>query len=229
VLADLGGRPVLAWVHDVALAAGATSVVVAVDDARVEAVARARGFDVVLTGEHTSGTDRVAEVTRGRAADARIVNIQGDAPLLDPAVVVAVARALDDPRVDVATASVPLGADEQGDPNVVKTDGRRFSRRPLPGARRHLGVYGFRNRALQRWTAAPPADDEVRERLEQLRPLGLGMRFAVVEVANAGPDIDTPGDLEHARRIATDAAPAHRRPCTRTDTLASAHVPGAVE
>lgn len=200
VLADLGGEPVLAWVVKVARAAGAERVVVAADTPAIVDAARDAGAEAVLTGEYVSGTDRVAAVASTWAPDLRVLNLQADAPLLDPKTVIAVARALDDPDVDIATASLALKPGEQDDPDVVKVRGRTFSRTPLPGGRRHLGIYGFRNAALQRLAAAAPTESERRERLEQLRALAIGLRFAVVPTEGRdGPDVDTPADLATVR------------------------------
>jgi len=228
VLADVCGRSLLARVHDLAVASGAERVLVAVDDDRVEGHARAQGFEVVRTGAHASGTDRVAAVAAGWATDLRIVNLQGDAPLIDPTAVRAVAEGLRDPAVDVATASTPLDPVLQDDPHVVKVAGTTFSRAPLPGARRHLGVYGYRNAALQRWAAAPPTVDERRHRLEQLRPLAMGLRFVVVPVGDtSGPDVDTPADLVAVRRLFATRAALDDPTAWSVGTLPSVLDPGA--
>jgi 3-deoxy-manno-octulosonate cytidylyltransferase (CMP-KDO synthetase) len=178
---------------------------------------------------HLSGTDRLAEVAtrRGWRDEEVVVNVQGDEPLLPPAVVRQVAALLDaDPAADIATLGTPILALEDFlDPAVVKlvrrADGRAlyFSRAPIPwhrdgapgdlasqrefgGAWRHLGVYAYRVVALRRLAAAEPAPTELAEKLEQLRALHLGMAIVVAEAVEVpGPGVDTPADLERLRAM----------------------------
>ena len=220
VLREIAGKPMLQHVWERTAESGAASIVIATDDERVAAAARAFGADVCMTSPAChSGTDRVAEVCRlqGWADDLPVVNVQGDAPLLPPSSIALVAQLLlDNPSASIATLCVGMRSMEDYlDPHVVKVvfdkGGRAlyFSRSPIPAAGhghdaatiwtkawRHLGLYAYRVGALQELSAAPPAEIESLERLEQLRALWLGMeiRVAVDESAH-GPDVDTLADL----------------------------------
>ena len=143
VLLEIGGRPMLHWVCERARASGAEQVVVATDDARIQAAALQAGVECVMTSRtHVSGTDRIAEATAKLhwAADDIIVNLQGDEPLMPPALIAQVARLLQDHAdADIATLAAPvISAAEFLDPNAVKVvlaqDGRAllFSRAPIP-------------------------------------------------------------------------------------------------
>jgi 3-deoxy-manno-octulosonate cytidylyltransferase (CMP-KDO synthetase) len=229
-LADIGGRPMIQHVHARVVASGAAEVIVATDDARVEAACRAFGADVQMTeAGHLSGTDRLAEVAsrRGWSGSDVVVNVQGDEPLLPPVLVSQAATLLAvDTGADIATLGTPIDSLEEFlDPAVVKVvrraDGRAlyFSRAPIPwhrdgasggvasqtdfaGAWRHLGLYAYRVGALRRLAAAPPAPLELAEKLEQLRALHLGMAIAVGEAAERpGPGVDTPEDLVRVRAL----------------------------
>jgi len=213
-LLSLAGKPMLQWVHDAALRSRATTVVIATDDARIEAVARGFGADVQMTAAtHASGTDRIAEVARSRgwAASDVVVNLQGDEPLMPHALVDQVAQLLlDHPGDDMATLAAPLNdAGAFADRNVVKLvadgEGRAlyFSRAPIPcdrddkagvpsGARRHIGLYAYRAGALQRLAALPPAPLELLEKLEQLRALEHGHAIAIIQTQVRHHGIDTP-------------------------------------
>ncbi|MBS1200214.1 MAG: 3-deoxy-manno-octulosonate cytidylyltransferase [Proteobacteria bacterium] len=234
-LADIRGRPMIQWVYERVAASGAGEIIVATDDERVAAACRAFGAEVELTSAaHASGTDRLAEVAARRGWNPRdvVVNVQGDEPLLPPALLRQAAALLGaDPGADIATLGTAiLALDEFLDPAVVKVvrraDGRAlyFSRAPIPwhrdnapggiatqrnfaGALRHIGLYAYRVEALQRLAAAPPSALEQAEKLEQLRALSLGMAIAVGEaVERPGPGVDTPEDLERVRALA-GAAP----------------------
>jgi 3-deoxy-manno-octulosonate cytidylyltransferase (CMP-KDO synthetase) len=229
-LALIGGRPMIQWVWERAADSGAREVLIATDHEGVAAACRGFGADVCMTAaSHESGTDRIAEVAASRGWDeqAVVVNVQGDEPLLPPALVRQVAELLLlHPDADVGTLGTPIhGLGEYLDPNVVKlvmrVDGAAlyFSRAPIPwhrdgapagpasqqrhaGALRHLGLYSYRVGALQRLAATAPCSLEQTERLEQLRALWLGMRIQVdvaIEVPPAG--VDTAADLERVNRI----------------------------
>lgn len=232
-LLDIGGRPMIQWVIDAALKSGADEVLVATDDARIAAAAvspeSGRSIAVMTSTRHLSGTDRIAEVASQRGWDQRtiVVNVQGDEPLLPPALVGQVAALLDQHAdADIATLSTPVTSlHEFLDPNVVKVvtaqDGTAlyFSRAPIPwtrdgapqglnsqtiftGAQRHLGIYAYRVDALQRVTALPPGELELTEKLEQLRALQAGMKL-VVAVASVQPPagVDTESDLIRVRAV----------------------------
>jgi 3-deoxy-manno-octulosonate cytidylyltransferase (CMP-KDO synthetase) len=222
----IGGMPLIQRVWQQARASDARSVVIATDDARIGAAARSFGAEFVMTSaDHASGTDRIAEVTRalGLAPEEIVVNLQGDEPLMPPAVMQRVAQALQEfPDADISTALAPLSSvAEFLDPNCVKAvraqDGRAlyFSRAPVPwprdsvqaglpvssgGAWRHVGIYGYRVRSLLRFAAWQPTALELTEKLEQLRALEHGMRIQTVTLNETPPGgVDTPEDLERVR------------------------------
>ncbi len=225
-LLSIAGKPLVQWVWERCCRSGAASVVVATDDERILAAARAFGADAVMTAAtHASGTDRVAEVaTLRRYGDGDIVvNVQGDEPLIEPQLVTDLAVALSTrSAADIATAVAPVRSVEEFlDPNSVKAvcaqDGRAlyFSRAPVPwprdaapqgrpaefaGAWRHIGIYAFRVRSLRRFTQLSPTPLELTEKLEQLRALEQGMVIHCVRLAAAPPaGVDTPADLERVR------------------------------
>jgi 3-deoxy-manno-octulosonate cytidylyltransferase (CMP-KDO synthetase) len=229
-LALIAGTPMVLHVHRLAVRSGAAEVIVATDDDRIRAACASVGAIVEMTSAaHASGTDRIAEVAARRrwAAADIVVNVQGDEPLLPPALVAQAASLLAaTPSASVATLAVPIATEaEYLDPNVVKVVARPdgmalyFSRAPIPwdrdgsasspagterhlGARRHLGLYAYRVSALQALAAAPAAALERRERLEQLRALSLGMQVAVADaVEPPGPGVDKPEDLARVEAI----------------------------
>jgi 3-deoxy-manno-octulosonate cytidylyltransferase (CMP-KDO synthetase) len=231
-IVDIGGRPMIQWVVDAALRSQAQEVIVATDDARVAQAVdlKDRRASVVMTRvDHVSGTDRIAEVATARGwVDADIVvNVQGDEPLLPPALIDQVAALLAaDTRAHLATLSTPIGSVEEFlDPNAVKVvtaddaSALYFSRAPIPwvrdgathglasqtavgAAQRHLGIYAYRVAGLRRMTALPPSTLELAEKLEQLRALQAGMRILVAEAAVApGTGVDTEHDLARVRAI----------------------------
>ncbi len=225
-LLALGDRPLIQWVWESARASGAASVIVATDDERILAAARAFGADCLMTSHlHASGTDRVAEVARARGigADDIVVNLQGDEPMMPAGLVSEVAEALRSrPQVDISTAVAPiLSLSEFLDESCVKAlraesgEALYFSRAPVPwprdsvaagrptafaGAWRHIGIYAYRVRSLLRFAAWPPTPLEQTEKLEQLRALERGMRIHLVALQEAPPaGVDTPADLERIR------------------------------
>ena len=202
-------------------ARGLERVIVATDDARIAQAIAAAGVEAVLTrADHPSGTDRLAEVVRSLEA-AVIVNVQGDLPLLDPAMIeLLAARMADEASLPMATLATPIHDEaEFRSPHVVKVvagqDGRAlyFSRSPIPfdrdGCRtpgeplgwRHVGMYAYRRDVLLRLAALPPSPLEQREQLEQLRALENGIAIGVVEWTAPEPliEVDTEADLERAR------------------------------
>lgn len=220
-LADIAGRPMIAWVYERAQQSGASDVLVATDDERIAAACREFGAVVELTSaSHESGTDRIAEVAeRLEWADDRIVvNVQGDEPLLPPALISQVAALLDqDPDAGVGTLVTPVRSrDEWQDPNmarvIVDRNGRAlyFSRAPIPWPRdggtppalRHIGLYAYRVDALKQLAATSPCELERVERLEQLRALWLGMKIVVAEACEVPPrGVDTEADLDAVREL----------------------------
>ena len=228
MLADVAGRPLVAWAAQRGREAGAARVVVATDHPDIQRAVASLGWEACLTSpDHETGTDRLAEAVRilGLADADIVVNVQGDEPLLDPVLVRTVAAALAaHPDASIATAAHPI-ADARTffDPNVVKVvvDERGyaeyFSRAPIPYARdafaagqqalpeglpalRHIGIYGYRVRYLREYASLAPTAIERFEALEQLRALGHGHRIVVARWPGAlEPGVDTPADLERVR------------------------------
>ena len=236
VLLPLAGKPMVQWVYERARAAGAAEVLIATDDARIAAAARAFGAEAVMTAAtHVSGTDRIAEVAAARrwAGSDVVVNLQGDEPLMPAALVRQVSELLAvSSHADIATLAAPIGSvAELLDTNVVKVvsdaAGRAlyFSRAPIPwnragaagvlasqtdasGARRHIGIYAYRVSALARLAALPPGALEMREKLEQLRALESGLTIQVTDAcAVPGPDVNTAADLERVAALVGAHAP----------------------
>ncbi len=220
-LVDIAGRPMIEHVWRRAVAANAGDVFVATDDEGIADAVRAAGGEAVMTrADHPSGSDRVYEAACKIAGDGSadiIVNIQGDLPTLDPALVRACVAPLEDPDIDIATLAAEI--DDPGeviDPHVVKVVGtpRRegatlralyFTRAAAPAGYgpflHHIGIYAYRREALERFVSLPPSTLEKRERLEQLRALEAGMRFGVRVVDSVPLGVDTPADLERTRAI----------------------------
>jgi 3-deoxy-manno-octulosonate cytidylyltransferase (CMP-KDO synthetase) len=192
-------------------------ILVAVDDERIRDVVLAFGGQVAMTSpDHPTGTDRIAEAARAVPHATHIINIQGDEPLIDPALIDELAATMAaDPTLDMATAANPLDPADPAvhDPNVVKVavalDGRAlyFSRSPLPFFRnpveglpvlRHKGIYAYRRSFLERFITWPPSPLEKAESLEQLRALENGATIKVLPTADTSPGVDTP---EQAREI----------------------------
>ena len=212
-LADIGGRPMIAWMLERALAANVGPVVVAAGDKEIVAAVEKAGGRAVLTDPALpSGTDRVhaAAVAIGGGHDV-IVNLQGDMPTVAPATIRVAVEALT-AGADIATLVSP--SDDPADrdnPNVVKAivaaDGRAlyFTRAAAPSGDgpvlRHLGIYVYTREALDRFVAAPPSPLELREKLEQLRALEMGMMIRAGIVADFPKGVDSPADLEAARRV----------------------------
>jgi len=225
-LADLGGKPMIVRVAERAQLSGAARIIVATDHADIAAACAAHGIEACMTrADHPSGTDRIAEVahTLGLAPDAVVVNLQGDEPLIDPALLAACAARIA-PDVPMATCAHPLAdAADAFNPNVVKVvldkqgralyfsratipwhrDGFAASREQLPAGYvplRHIGLYAYSNAFLQRYPQLEASPLESIEALEQLRVLWHGVPIAV-HVTDAAPHagVDTPADLERVR------------------------------
>ena len=232
-LADLGGLPMIAHVVAAAARSGAAEVVVATDDERVrDAVPATARVRVAMTrADHASGSDRVMEAAAqaGWPAERIVVNLQGDEPLMPPALIDQVAQALAaTPGAGVATLAEPLRrVEEVFDEHIVKvvaTASDRalyFSRAPIPfargrfgtvrhggleanwgGWRRHIGIYAFRVQALRRFVGWPPGRLEATESLEQLRFLEHDVDIVVQDAAAPVPGgVDTAADLERVRQV----------------------------
>ncbi len=223
-LADIGGHPMIEHVYRRASAARTiASVIVATDDGRIARAVRAFGGDVRMTSAaHQSGTDRLAEVATHLTCDL-VVNVQGDEPLLEPAMIdEAVSAFHGDPQLMMSTLRRRIDDPaERDDPNVTKVvvDGEGyalyFSRAPIPYVRegspaapawRHVGLYVYRRECLLRLARLEPTALERSEALEQLRALEHGIRIKALETAYDSIGVDTPADLERVRRLIPAAA-----------------------
>ena len=227
-LADIWGEPMIVHVWRRAMEADVGPVLVAADDARiVEAVTAVGGRATLTRPDHGSGSDRIFEALTAVDPDGRhdvIVNVQGDLPTIEASAVRAAVRPLDDAQVDIATLATPVvRAAERDDPNVVKAVGteiapRRwralyFTRASAPWGEgpllHHIGLYAYRRAALARFVALPPSTLERREKLEQLRALEAGMRIDIAIVDTPPLGVDTPEDLERARRMLAPGGGKH--------------------
>jgi 3-deoxy-manno-octulosonate cytidylyltransferase (CMP-KDO synthetase) len=226
-LADIGGQPMIVRVLKAAEAAGAGAVAVAAgDQAIVDAVEAAGGRAVLTDPALPSGSDRILAALAVLDPDRRhdvVVNLQGDMPFVEPQVLSACVDLLaTEPVCDIATVVAPEdSAADRANPDVVKavlslqpgqSHGRAlyFTRSTLHGEGpiwRHIGIYGYRRSALERFNAAPPSPLEQREKLEQLRALELGLSIWAAAIDKPPISVDTPADLEKAR--------AHARTETR--------------
>ena len=232
-LADIGGLPMIVRVAQRAARSRAARVVVAADDDEIVAACSAHGVAAVLTSKaHASGSDRLAEASTALALadDEIVVNVQGDEPLIEPALIDACASALAE-RADcvMSTAAHAIASDADfANPNVVKVvldaSGRAlyFSRASIPWPRdtggamqhaaeatplRHIGIYAYRAEFLRGFGLLPPSPLEQIECLEQLRVLWHGERIAVhVSALAPGVGVDTAEDLERVRRLVADAS-----------------------
>ena len=226
----IAGKPMVQLVWEQARKSSAQRVVVATDDVRIFEACQAFGAEVLMTrDDHNSGTDRLAEVAAqlGLAADAIVVNVQGDEPMIPPAVIDQVASNLAaHPEAGISTlAELIDDVAALFNPNVVKVSSDinglalTFSRAPLPWARdalaanrdelpagvplrRHIGIYAYRAGFLHDFVSWGPCMLENTENLEQLRALWNGVRIHVADALEAPPaGVDTPEDLERVRRL----------------------------
>ena len=228
-LAELAGRPMIEHVYRRAAAAESVdAVVVATDDARIAtAVERFGGVARLTRSTHRSGTDRLAEVAEDLACDI-VINVQGDEPLVDPRTLDELVAPLEsDPSLKMSTVRRRIvDREDYTNPHVVKVvvdaDGHAlyFSRSPIPFVRasaaasasgspspepvfKHLGLYAYRRSFLLAFARLQPTPLEIAESLEQLRALEHGFRIRTVETEHDSVGVDTPEDLERARRLMT--------------------------
>ncbi len=233
MLAPIHGKPMLQWVYERARASGARDVLIATDDEVIAAAAKGFGAIARMTSPaHASGTDRLAELAAIERWPERdiVVNVQGDEPLIPPAIIRQIAMLLEsDAEAAIATLATPVESlAEFLDPNAVKVvadaKGRAlyFSRAPVPwnrdgapaglvsqrvfaGARRHVGIYAYRVGALQRLASLAPTAMEKAEKLEQLRALENGLSIRVADaVERPGPDVNTAEDLDRVAKLLSD-------------------------
>ena len=228
-LVEICGRPLIAWVIESASrATRLDSLVVATDDARIAGVAEGAGCRAVMTRtDHPSGTDRVAEAVDAVDADV-IVNIQGDEPLVEGALIDSLADVLlSDTQWDMATAATPITREEDlVNPSVVKVVFDRnggalyFSRSVIPYDRDadatagkvpywwHMGLYAYRRSFLSRLVATPPCMLEKAEKLEQLRALDIGGRMKVLTTTHRAAGVDTPEDVAYVESLIRGEQPS---------------------
>ena len=219
-LLDIGGLPMIVHVLRRAEEAKIGRVAVATDTPEIAAAVKTHGGEVVMTrSDHPSGSDRIFEalnqIDPERKAEI-VINLQGDFPTISPGNIRDVLPPLADPAVDIATLAAQIHTGEEAtNPNVVKAVGspigaRRlralyFTRATAPagdGPRyHHIGLYAYRRAALERFVTLPPSPLEQQEKLEQLRALEAGMRIDVMIVDSVPRGVDTPADLETARRL----------------------------
>lgn len=224
-LADIEGQPMIVRVWRQAHAAAMGRVVVAADSEEVCSAVRAAGGEALMTRpDHASGSDRIFEALNRVDPDAEaeiVVNVQGDLPTIDPELIRSCASVLDTKGPHIATLAAEItDPEERTNPNVVKVVGT-----PLPEQNRlralyftrataphgdgplyhHIGLYAYRRTALERFVTLPPSPLEQRERLEQLRALEDGMRIDVAVVDTVPLGVDTPADLERARKLVKKA------------------------
>lgn len=220
-LALIAGKPLVQHVVERCQEARSLhEIIVATDDTRIWEVAQNFCRAEMTAPEHPSGTDRIAEVARQCRCDA-VLNIQGDEPLIDPAVIDAVAQALEKSEISTAAAAITEVA-EWENPNIVKVvvnaagQALYFSRRAIPYVRdaatgleqlaafpflKHLGIYGYRRETLLRLVGYPVSPLERAEKLEQLRALENGIALAVVRVAYDSVGVDLPADVKRVEQL----------------------------
>lgn len=219
-LAEIGGVPMIVQVMRRAMEADCGRVIVASDSKEINDAVHDHGGEAVMTrSDHQSGSDRIFEALETVDPDgaaSTIVNVQGDLPTIDPASIRACMHVLDDAAVDFSTLACQITEEsERSNPNVVKLVGTHsavntmralyFTRATAPWGEgplyHHIGLYAWRRETLARFVALPPSVLEMREKLEQLRGLESGMRCdaALVDVVPLG--VDTPEDLERARKV----------------------------
>jgi 3-deoxy-manno-octulosonate cytidylyltransferase (CMP-KDO synthetase) len=223
-IAPIAGKPMIQRVIERARqATQLTRIIVATDDNRITEVVQSLNLsdvDVVMTRpDHPSGTDRIAEAIQSMPADA-CINIQGDEPLIDPALIDQLAQALHDNQWQMVTAVTPITSwEEANDPSVVKAlfdqtnTALYFSRASIPHLRepqtdcptntywRHIGIYGYQRDFLEKLVSTPPAPLEKIEKLEQLRALHIGGRIRILQTHEFGIGIDTPEDVIKAEQL----------------------------
>jgi 3-deoxy-manno-octulosonate cytidylyltransferase (CMP-KDO synthetase) len=220
-LADIAGVPMIVRVWRQAVAAELGPVVVAAGDSEIVDAIAAHGGEAVLTDpELPSGSDRIwaaLQMFDPKGAHDVVVNLQGDLPALDPEQLKTVVTALKRSRAEIATLAAPIDNEaDKTNPAVVKAvvawdAGERlghalyFTRSTAPSGEgtlyHHIGLYAYVRQALESFVALPPSPLEKREKLEQLRALEAGMSIAVAHVDEAPLSVDTPADLERARKL----------------------------
>ena len=219
-LADIHGRPMVVHVWRQAVEANTGRVVVATDSPEILTAIETAGGEAVMTcADHASGSDRIHEAVTKLDPTKKaeiVINLQGDLPTLDPALVTGCAASLASEVTDIATLAAVISEDEERtNPNIVKVVGTPigknrlralyFTRAVAPHGDgplyHHVGIYAYRRASLERFASLPQAALEKREKLEQLRALEAQMRIDVTVVDTVPLGVDTPADLERARRL----------------------------
>jgi len=224
-LAAIAGKPMIQHVVErVRKAELVSRVIVATDDARVEAAVKSFGGEAIITRrDHSTGTDRVAEVAVHIAAEI-YVNVQGDEPLIDPGTIDALVSTMhEDESVQLAgPCTAIIHANDIMDPNITKvvrdfdSNALYFSRAPIPWVRdrnesvaarhwKHIGLYAFRREALLDFPTLPPGELERLEQLEQLRWLENGYRIRIIETEYDAVSVDVPSDVDRVEKLLADA------------------------
>jgi 3-deoxy-manno-octulosonate cytidylyltransferase (CMP-KDO synthetase) len=224
-LADINGTPMIVHVWRRAMEAKLGHVLVAAGESEIAAAVRDAGGDAIVTDAFLkSGSDRVAAALSLRDPDqhfTHVVNLQGDLPTIDPLSVRRCLAGLTNETVDISTVVTEiLSAEDRDNPNIVKAIAPLGPTREVAFARdfvrllepdqqaphwHHIGIYAYRRASLQRFVALPQSAREKERSLEQMRALDNGMKIAVVRVDSNPLGVDTPLDLEHARRLLKDS------------------------
>lgn len=220
-LLELAGKPLVQHVWErCGKVREAEEIIIATDDMRIAESAFAFGAEVALTSsKHPSGTDRIAEVAKKLSGFEIIVNVQGDEPFIDPALIRKLVAVLKNEKsLAMSTAACPLADGELENPNCVKVvtdcngDALYFSRAPIPCDRdseafpsryRHLGIYAYRRKFLLEFVKWKQTPLEKSEKLEQLRALEHGAKIRVIKTKSAGPGVDTDADAKQAEILLT--------------------------
>ena len=217
-LADIAGKPMIVRVAEQARKADCGDVVIATDSVEVKQSAEKYGFKAIITrSDHESGSDRIYEALLNLGGDYdSIINVQGDLPTIAPDDIRAVMIPLQNKDCDIATLAVEISDDaEKTNPNVVKLVGSPieknlfralyFTRATAPYGDgplyHHIGLYGYKRSALERFVSLSPSTLEKREKLEQLRALEAGMAIHAAIIDTVPLGVDTPEDLEKARAV----------------------------
>jgi 3-deoxy-manno-octulosonate cytidylyltransferase (CMP-KDO synthetase) len=228
-MVDIAGEPMIVHVWRRAIAAHAGRVVVATDSEEIVAAVAAAGGEALMTrADHASGSDRIFEAVERvdpKSKAELVVNLQGDLPTLEPRLIQSCLEPLATEGVDIATLAAEIREpEERTNPNVVKVVGTPagsgrlralyFTRSTAPYGEgplyHHIGIYAYRRQALARFVALKPSTLERREKLEQLRALEAGMRIDVEIVDTVPLGVDTPAELERARRLIGSVNPPAR-------------------
>ena len=217
-LHGVAGKPLIRHVWERCVEAGCfDQIIIATDDMRIAEAGFDFGAEIAVTAaDHPSGTDRIAEVAKKLKKASIILNVQGDEPLIDPCLLQRLTRKLEDsPQIQIITAATPLPPEEASSEQIVKVvfdckgDALYFSRSSIPFRRgtseirtfRHLGIYGYRRKALLDFVKMPPSSLEQAEQLEQLRALENGVKIRVVISETSSPGVDTFEDATEVERL----------------------------